>query len=113
MPQPVQDTDTSLLTARLFRGFGDASRLSILYALSERALTVGEIVDVTGLNQPNVSNHLRCLADCGLVISERVGRHVRYELADRRVADLIGLAEQLLDEVATGVQACPRYGSAS
>ncbi len=55
------------LQAKLFRGFADPSRLSVLVALREGPLTVGEIVEATGLSQSNASNHLGCLRDCGLV----------------------------------------------
>jgi len=60
------------------QGFGgsDPSRLSILDALHTGALTVGEIVEATGLTQSNVSNHLACLRDCGLVIAEQQGRQL-------------------------------------
>ena len=64
--------------AKLFRGFGDPSRLGILDALRQGPRTVGEIVDTTGLTQSNVSNHLACLRDCGLVASEQQGRYVTY-----------------------------------
>lgn len=37
-------------------------------------------------SQPNLSNHLACLRGCGLVLSERQGRRVRYELASDRLA---------------------------
>jgi ArsR family transcriptional regulator, cadmium/lead-responsive transcriptional repressor len=47
--------------AKLFRGFSDPSRLSILDALQNGAPTVSEIVTETGLTQSNVSNHLACL----------------------------------------------------
>lgn len=97
------------LTAKLFRGFSDPSRLAILDALRDGPRYVGEIVQKTALSQPNVSNHLRCLADCGLVRYERDGRFVRYALSDARVADLISLAETLLADVAGGVSACTRY----
>ncbi|HMB89949.1 MAG TPA: metalloregulator ArsR/SmtB family transcription factor [Rhodothermales bacterium] len=98
--------------AKLFRGFADPSRLSILESLLNGPHSVSEVVEVTGLNQPNVSNHLRCLADCGLVQSEQDGRFVYYELSDPRVAGLIGLAEKLLADVAHGVHACTRYDEA-
>jgi hypothetical protein len=68
---PAQAID---LQARLFRGFADASRLAILEALRAKPLSVSDIVRATGLNQPNVSNHLACLRDCGLVASEQAGR---------------------------------------
>ena len=53
--------------AKLFNGFADPSRLSILEALRSGPLTVTDIVTTTGLSQSNVSNHLSCLRDCGLV----------------------------------------------
>ena len=97
------------LKAKLFRGFADPSRLGILEALRYGPLTVGEIVAATGLSQPNASNHLSCLADCGLVLREPRGRFVSYRLSDERVAALLALAEDLLGEVARGVYECVHY----
>ena len=101
----------NLLKAKLFRGFSDPSRLSILEALRDGPRTVSEIVEATGLSQPNTSNHLACLRDCGLVIGEQNGRYMIYRLGDERVDLLLRLAEELLAGVATGVAACPRYGA--
>lgn len=97
------------LKAKLFRGFSDPSRLSILEGLRDDARSVGDLVEITGLSQSNVSNHLACLLDCGLVEREPQGRRVIYRLADRRVGVLLGLADELLEEVAQGVYVCPRY----
>jgi ArsR family transcriptional regulator, cadmium/lead-responsive transcriptional repressor len=97
------------LKARLFRGFADSSRLSILEALRDGPRTVTELVERTGLGQPNVSNHLSCLRECGLVIGEQEGRFVRYSLSDPRVDFLLGSAEDLLAETARGINDCIRY----
>lgn len=97
------------LKAKLFRGFSDASRLSILESLQDGPRTVTEIVDVTGLGQSNVSNHLGCLRDCGLVTRQQQGRYVYYQLSDERVASLLRLANELLADVAHGVYECTRY----
>ena len=97
------------LRGKLFRGLADPSRLAILEALREESRTVGEIVEVTGLNQPNVSNHLSCLRECGLVASTQQGRYVRYHLSDPRIAAVMDLADDLLEEVAHGVYECARY----
>jgi DNA-binding transcriptional ArsR family regulator len=97
------------LKAKLFRGFGDPSRLSILEALRGGPLTVGEIVEQTGLSQPNASNHLACLRDCGLVTAAQEGRYVTYRLSDDRVGDLLERAGELLADVARGVYDCTRY----
>jgi DNA-binding transcriptional ArsR family regulator len=97
------------LQAKLFRGFADPSRLSVLLALRDGPLTVSEIVEATGLSQSNASNHLGCLRDCGLVVAEPEGRYVTYHLSDDRVGELLDLAETLLADVARGVYECTRY----
>ena len=106
----ITSTTSSIdLQAKLFRGFADPSRLGILDALRNGPLTVSEIVEATSLSQPNVSNHLGCLRDCGLVTAEQQGRFVTYHLSDDRVGELIALAESLLADVARGVYECTRY----
>jgi ArsR family transcriptional regulator, cadmium/lead-responsive transcriptional repressor len=97
------------LKAKLFRGFADPSRLAILDALRAGSRTVTEIVETTGLTQSNVSNHLGCLRDCGLVISAQQGRYVQYKLSDPRVAALLQMTDELLADVAKGVYECTRY----
>jgi DNA-binding transcriptional ArsR family regulator len=95
--------------AKLFRGLGDLSRLQVLEALRDAPLSAGEIVTRTGLSQPNASMHLACLAECGLVVWERRGRHVHYALADERVMKLLDQADELLLHIGPLIDACPRY----
>jgi DNA-binding transcriptional ArsR family regulator len=97
------------LQAKLFRGFADPSRLSILEALLEQERTVSDLVQATGFTQPNVSNHLSCLRDCGLVTVRQQGRYSYYSLSDERVAKLLLLTDELLADVAKGVYECTRY----
>lgn len=96
------------LKAKLFRGFSDPSRLSILEALRRGPQSVSEIVGATGLSQSNASNHLGCLRDCGLVTAKQEGRYVRYRLSDARVGTLLRLSDELLADVARGVYECTR-----
>src|SRR2546422_9373471 len=81
----VADID---LHAALFRGFSELSRLSILKQLRSGERRVSDIVAATGLTQSNVSTHLACLWDCGLVARERRGREVYYRLIEG-VAELL------------------------
>ena len=97
------------LQAKLFRGFADTSRLSILDALREGERTVSDLVQTTGFTQPNVSNHLSCLRDCGLVTVRQQGRFSYYSLSDDRDTKLLLLADELLADVARGVYECTRY----
>ena len=101
------------LKAKLFRGFSDTSRLAILETLRDGPITVSALVEKTGLSQSNVSNHLRCLLDCDLVVSTPKGRYTLYQLSDTRVAALLGLADELLSDVARGVYECMRYEPAA
>jgi len=105
------EKDALLLKAKLYQGFADPSRLSIMEALRSGPLTVGEIVVATRLSQSNVSNHLGCLRDCGLVVTEKQGRFVTCWLSDDRVGDLLAMAESLLADVARGVYECTRYNT--
>src|SRR4051794_9814886 len=68
------------LKAKLFRGMADTTRLSILEALRNGEKTTSEIVKETAHNQSNVSNHLACLLDCGLVKNRREGKNIYYNL---------------------------------
>lgn len=105
----TQVPQRTALKAKLFRGFADTSRLAILEALRAGPRTVSAIVEQTGLSQSNVSNHLACLRDCDLVIFSHQGRYALYQLSDERVATLLGLADELLADVARGVYGCTRY----
>lgn len=105
----TQIPQRTALKAKLFRGFSDTSRLMILEELRAGPLTVSAIVERTGLSQSNVSNHLACLRDCDLVTSSQQGRYTLYQLSDARVATFLGLADELLADVARGVYECTRY----
>lgn len=101
------------LKAKLFRGFADPSRLSILEALRDGAQTVTALVEKTGLSQSNVSNHLRCLSDCDLVVSESQGRYTLYQLSHPKVAALLELTSEILRDIALGVYECTNYTEAA
>ena len=105
----VAQASSVALKAKLFCGFSNPSRLAILEALRAGSLAVSEIVERTGLSQSNVSNHLGCLRDCGLVTSAQQGRYVNYQLSDPRVAELLSLADELLADAAQGIYECTRY----
>ena len=105
------ETQGLALKAKLFRGFSDPSRLSILESLRSGPLTVGEVVSATGRAQSSVSTHLACLYECGLVSREQRGKFVYYRLSDERVESILRLGDVLLADVAKGVYECTRYDS--
>jgi DNA-binding transcriptional ArsR family regulator len=100
-------TDSTMaLRAKFFRGLADPSRLALLEALRGGERTVGALVAETGLTQSNVSGHLACLKDCGLVESRQEWRHSYYRLADDRIEPLLAAADGILAATAQRVYAC-------
>jgi DNA-binding transcriptional ArsR family regulator len=108
----VRSSSSLALTAKLFRGLGDTSRLQVLAALRDSPLTAGEVVARRRLSQPNTSMHLKCLGECGLVTWERDGRFVRYQIADQHVLRVLDHSAELLVQIGPLIHACPRYRKA-
>jgi DNA-binding transcriptional ArsR family regulator len=98
------------LRAVLFHGLADYSRLAILRELELGERRVSDLVATSGLTQSNVSKHLACLWDCGLVERERHGREIHYRLV-AGIAELLASADGVLAVTGERVQACPRYGA--
>ncbi|WP_413543310.1 Cd(II)/Pb(II)-sensing metalloregulatory transcriptional regulator CmtR [Citricoccus nitrophenolicus] len=67
---------------RLGRAMADPTRSRILLTLLEHPGYPAELARDLGLSRSNVSNHLTCLRDCGIVAAEPEGRRTRYEIAD-------------------------------
>ncbi len=109
--RPLPSGEAITLEAKLFRGLADPSRLAILKVLQAGESSVSDIVESTGLSQPNASGHLACLRDCGLVTSRQEGRSVFYSLADEGLHDVFSAAEGILARVAERIYGCTRYRS--
>ena len=110
MPKQAQKLG---LKAKLFRGFGDPTRLSILESLREGERSASEIVKETGQSQSNISNHLACLLDCGLVKNRREGKRIIYSIADKKVSKILEESDDILKALAHGFFACVNYSDAA
>lgn len=67
--------------APLNTSFAEPSRRAILEHLTTGPKSVNELVELTGLSQPNVSNHLSRMRATGAVNVTQSGRQRVYELA--------------------------------
>lgn len=109
-PAPVQTISAEVsLAAKLFRGFAETRRLAILVKLSEGERRVTDLVVALGGSQGNISGHLACLKDCGLVIDRPQGRQVFYRIAGPEVVDVLRSAEALLAIAGHQIDLCPNY----
>ena len=104
-------TDATRLGAKLFRGFADPVRLGILQALTVGERRVTDLVQQVGGSQGNVSGHLSCLKECGLVRDRPVGRQVFYRIASDEVLVVLRAAEALLSTTGHQVDLCLNYAA--
>ena len=74
---------------RLGRALADPTRSRIILTLLDHPAYPAELARDLDLTRPNVSNHLACLRDCGIVVSEPEGRRTRYEIADSHLAQAL------------------------
>lgn len=97
------------IKAKLFRGLSDSTRLSILESLIMGEKTTTEIVNETGQGQSNVSNHLACLLDCGLVQNRRQGKNTFYSVGNKKISKLLKDSDEILFDLAKGIYECVNY----
>ncbi len=74
--------------ARYLKVLGHTKRLEIVCLLHGHELTVNQIVQMTGLRQSAVSQHLILLKESGLVTTSKVGKEVYYTLRLDRFSTL-------------------------
>ncbi len=77
-----------------FRALADPTRREILRLLRDGPKTSGEIAERFPTSWPTVSRHLAVLRDAGLILSERNGQQIVYELNTTVFQDLV---EHLLE----------------
>lgn len=87
---------------RVGKALADPTRRRLLLRLVQGPAFPSDLADGLGLTRANVSNHLTCLRGCGLVSTEPVGRRVRYELADPRLAGALAQLASLVLVVSDG-----------
>lgn len=73
--------------SRIGMALADPTRRRVLVQLIDGPAYPAEMAEGFGTTRANLSNHLACLRECGLVIATAEGRRVRYDLADQRLAD--------------------------
>jgi ArsR family transcriptional regulator len=76
------------LVAARFRVLGEPVRLRLLQEITFGERSVSELAEVLETTQPNVSKHLKVLAEAGLVARRQEKNTVYYSVADDSVAEL-------------------------
>jgi len=64
-----------------FRALADPTRLRILHLLHDKALCVGDLIEIMDVPQPTASRHLAYLRRAQLVVARKEGLWIYYSLA--------------------------------
>ena len=84
------------LHSNLLKAISHPKRLEIIQLLRDRELFVGDIVEMLGLPQANLSQHLMIMRDAGVVSTRREGKKVCYKLSHKNFIKASDLLREVL-----------------
>lgn len=84
-----QITNRSDEIAEILKTLGHSKRLLILCSLIEGPKSVGELVEIIGIAQPQTSQFLKRMELEGLLESVKEGNYSIYSISDERLSKLL------------------------
>ncbi len=114
-PDPLELADPRLArqVSETMHALATPSRLRILACLYEAPCSVSELSLAVGMEASAVSHQLRILRHLGLVVGERDGRRVVYQLHDEHVGQLLAEAMSHVEHLRLGLASSPAKALAS
>lgn len=86
------------LQAEICKSLANPLRIEIINILKDGAKTVSELMEILGVNQANLSQHLAILRSKKIVEAKRKGNNVYYSLANPKIIEACKLLQQILRE---------------
>ncbi|MDA4124986.1 MAG: metalloregulator ArsR/SmtB family transcription factor [Thaumarchaeota archaeon] len=86
------------MQAEFCKGMSHPKRIQILNILKQGERSVTELVEMTGIPQANLSQHLSVLRQFGLLETKRSGSKISYSLADARIGEACNLVRKAIEE---------------
>lgn len=84
--------------ADFYKVFGDATRIKILYVLSQSEMCVCDLANLLQMSQSAISHQLRVLKQMRLVKFRRDGKTVFYSLADGHIETILAQGMEHISE---------------
>lgn len=81
--------DQASLVVEVFRMLADATRVQVLWSLTDHEMSVNELAEHVGKPAPSVSQHLAKLRMARLVRTRREGTTIFYSLENDHVRQLV------------------------
>jgi len=92
---------------QVMRALGDENRLRILTLLRKGNLNVGELEQILGITQSNVSRHLNRLRQTNLIIHEKRAQWVYYHI-NNSMLHKYPLLNEILNKELDKIEQCIR-----
>ena len=73
---------------RTFAALADPTRRAVIERLGRGSATLTELAEPAGISLPGMKKHVRVLEEAGLVVTTKVGRARRCELAERQLEEV-------------------------
>jgi len=86
---------TTKIKADILAAIAHPNRIRILEQLQKEVKCNCELAPALGLEQSNLSRHLKILTQAGILISWKDGLRVNFKIADKRIFDLLELSESI------------------
>jgi DNA-binding transcriptional ArsR family regulator len=101
----LREPDFSAL-GLLFQALASEPRVRILNLLRRGPRSVGEIVEALKLEQTVVSHNLKCLAFCGLVSAQRMGKVREYSVNRETIDPIFSAGIRHIARFASNLRDC-------
>ncbi len=96
--EAISSDDQLNAMSKLFKVFGDGTRINILAALNCHEMCVCDLAVLMDMTKSAVSHQLKVLRDNNLVKFEKKGKHAYYSLADDHVKEILDVALAHINE---------------
>ena len=76
----------------VFQAIADPTRRQIINLIARQSLNLNAIADNFDVSRPAISNHIKILNECGIIVIEQIGRerHCKIQATNlREVADWV------------------------
>ena len=92
------DVDVFEMQAEICKTLSNPTRLRILHVLREGEKSVGELANLLGLKQSNLSQHLSIMRQATILKTRKEGSSIYYSVVNPKINTACDLVQELLIE---------------
>ena len=86
------------LQADVCKVIANPVRMELIDILKGGEKSVTELVEATGLQKSNISQHLSLLKSSGVAVSRRDGQSIYYSISNKKIIEACSLMREVLKE---------------